>query len=265
MQAFLLGNLSNGGVLELMMRFLKSMGHRFLLRWPPGLAEVVLSTYHSWRRHSASLPNPLLRDCSNRHIQVGLRGALAPLPRRRTAASRGSAGGVQGSQTWRSPGSQVLRAVWVRGPWAGSLSWDTPGTASWQRLPGSAPPGQGGAVAVPSFGPWTDCLVTSQLCPLGWAGTSLLLSLSFLVRGGATHPPRALSGLKACAWRVAGLPLAWDGPQDQRRAGLTGVPESVPGRSVCLSLDAGSNRWLGLMEWIAGRGQSGVPIRVESS
>uniref|UniRef100_A0AAA9RXQ1 Calcineurin binding protein 1 n=1 Tax=Bos taurus TaxID=9913 RepID=A0AAA9RXQ1_BOVIN len=68
-QAFLLGNLSNGGILELMMRFLKSMGHRFLLRWPPGLAEVVLSTYHSWRRHSASLPNPLLRDCSNRHIQ----------------------------------------------------------------------------------------------------------------------------------------------------------------------------------------------------
>lgn len=67
--AFLLGNLSNGGVLELMVRFLKSMGLRFLLRWPPGLAEVVLSTYHSWRRHSASLPNPLLRDCSNRHIQ----------------------------------------------------------------------------------------------------------------------------------------------------------------------------------------------------
>ncbi|KAB0370162.1 hypothetical protein FD755_018124 [Muntiacus reevesi] len=67
--AFLLGNLSNGGILELMMRFLKSMGRRFLLRWPPGLAEVVLSTYHSWRRHSASLPNPLLRDCSGRHIQ----------------------------------------------------------------------------------------------------------------------------------------------------------------------------------------------------
>ncbi|XP_057600764.1 calcineurin-binding protein cabin-1 isoform X4 [Hippopotamus amphibius kiboko] len=67
--AFLLGSLSNGGVLELMVRYLKSMGHRFLLRWPPGLAEVVLSIYHSWRRHSASLPNPLLRDCSDRHIQ----------------------------------------------------------------------------------------------------------------------------------------------------------------------------------------------------
>lgn len=68
--AFLLENLTNGGILELMMRYLKGMGHKFLLRWPPGLAEVVLSTYHSWRRHSTSLPNPLLRDCSNEHIKV---------------------------------------------------------------------------------------------------------------------------------------------------------------------------------------------------
>ncbi|XP_016059787.1 PREDICTED: calcineurin-binding protein cabin-1 [Miniopterus natalensis] len=66
---FLLENLTNGGILELMMRYLKSMGHKFLLRWPPGLAEVVLSIYHSWRRHSTSLPNPLLRDCSNKHIK----------------------------------------------------------------------------------------------------------------------------------------------------------------------------------------------------
>ncbi|XP_058137722.1 calcineurin-binding protein cabin-1 isoform X2 [Dasypus novemcinctus] len=66
---FLLGNLTNGGILELMMRYLKAMGHKFLLRWPLGLAEVVLSIYHSWRRHSASLPNPLLRDCSNEHIK----------------------------------------------------------------------------------------------------------------------------------------------------------------------------------------------------
>lgn len=71
MHTFLLENLTNGGILELMMRYLKSMGHKFLLRWPPGLAEVVLSTYHSWRRHSTSLPNPLLRDCSNDHIKVG--------------------------------------------------------------------------------------------------------------------------------------------------------------------------------------------------
>lgn len=69
--AFLLENLTNGGILELLVRYLKSMGHRFLLRWPPGLAEVVLSIYHSWRRHSASLPNPLLRDCSSQHIKVG--------------------------------------------------------------------------------------------------------------------------------------------------------------------------------------------------
>ncbi|XP_054448801.1 calcineurin-binding protein cabin-1 [Pteronotus mesoamericanus] len=66
---FLLENLTNGGILELMMRYLKAMGHKFLLRWPPGLAEVVLTIYHSWRRHSTSLPNPLLRDCSNKHIK----------------------------------------------------------------------------------------------------------------------------------------------------------------------------------------------------
>ncbi|XP_023576691.1 calcineurin-binding protein cabin-1 isoform X2 [Octodon degus] len=66
---FLLENLTNGGILELMMRYLKGMGSKFLLRWPPGLAEVVLSVYHSWRRHSTSLPNPLLRDCSNKHIK----------------------------------------------------------------------------------------------------------------------------------------------------------------------------------------------------
>lgn len=74
--AFLLENLTNGGILELMMRYLKGMGHKFLLRWPPGLAEVVLSIYHSWRRHSTSLPNPLLRDCSNKHIKVRWAGGL---------------------------------------------------------------------------------------------------------------------------------------------------------------------------------------------
>lgn len=58
------------------MRYLKSMGHKFLLRWPPGLTEVVLNIYHSWRRHSTSLPNPLLRDCSNKHIKVRWPGSL---------------------------------------------------------------------------------------------------------------------------------------------------------------------------------------------
>ncbi|XP_045145500.1 calcineurin-binding protein cabin-1 [Echinops telfairi] len=66
---FLRGNLTNGGILELMMRYLKAMGHRFLLLWPPGLPDVVLSIYHSWRRHSTSLPNPLLRDCSDTHVK----------------------------------------------------------------------------------------------------------------------------------------------------------------------------------------------------
>lgn len=80
--AFLLENLTNGGILELMMRYLKGMGHKFLLRWPPGLAEVVLSIYHSWRRHSTSLPNPLLRDCSNKHIKVRwARGLLRAIVR----------------------------------------------------------------------------------------------------------------------------------------------------------------------------------------
>lgn len=59
------------------------------------------------------------------------------------------------------PEVEEPRLTGAQGPLGSSLSWDTPGTASWQHLPGSAPPGQGGAVAVPSFGPWTDCLVTS--------------------------------------------------------------------------------------------------------
>ncbi|KAJ6659060.1 hypothetical protein lerEdw1_019363 [Lerista edwardsae] len=66
---FLLANLSNGGILELMMRYLKVVSQRFLAKWPPGLSKVVLSIYHSWRKHSSSLPNPLLRDCSDRHIR----------------------------------------------------------------------------------------------------------------------------------------------------------------------------------------------------
>ncbi|KAI6076314.1 Calcineurin-binding protein cabin-1 isoform X2 [Aix galericulata] len=59
---FLLDNLNNGGILELMMRYLKVISQKFLVKWPPGLSEVVLSIYNSWRKHSSSLPNPLLRD-----------------------------------------------------------------------------------------------------------------------------------------------------------------------------------------------------------
>ncbi|XP_030074198.1 calcineurin-binding protein cabin-1 isoform X1 [Microcaecilia unicolor] len=66
---FLLDNQNNGGILELMMRFLKVISQKFLVKWPPGLAEVVLSMYTSWRKHCSNLPNPLLRDCSNQHIK----------------------------------------------------------------------------------------------------------------------------------------------------------------------------------------------------
>ncbi|XP_066546101.1 calcineurin-binding protein cabin-1 isoform X3 [Amia ocellicauda] len=66
---FLLNNMSNGGILELMMRFLKAIGQKFLEEWPPELVAVVLEIYQSWRKHSIGLPNPLLRDCSNQHIK----------------------------------------------------------------------------------------------------------------------------------------------------------------------------------------------------
>uniref|UniRef100_A0A8C6YEF5 Calcineurin-binding protein cabin-1 n=1 Tax=Naja naja TaxID=35670 RepID=A0A8C6YEF5_NAJNA len=66
---FLLANLSNGGILELMMRYLKVISQKFLVKWPPGLPEVVLDIYNNWRKHSSSLPNPLLRDCHNQHIR----------------------------------------------------------------------------------------------------------------------------------------------------------------------------------------------------
>lgn len=51
------------------MRYLKVISQKFLVKWPPGLSEVVLSIYTSWRKHSTSLPNPLLRDSSNQHIK----------------------------------------------------------------------------------------------------------------------------------------------------------------------------------------------------
>ncbi|XP_063000055.1 calcineurin-binding protein cabin-1 isoform X2 [Elgaria multicarinata webbii] len=66
---FLLANLNNGGILELMMRYLKVISEKFLVKWPLGLSEVVLNIYNNWRKHSSSLPNPLLRDCHNQHIR----------------------------------------------------------------------------------------------------------------------------------------------------------------------------------------------------
>ncbi|KAG5840641.1 hypothetical protein ANANG_G00190890 [Anguilla anguilla] len=67
--SFLLDNMVNSGILELMMRYLKAVGRKFLEEWPPGLAGVVLEVYCSWRKHSSGLPNPLLRDCSDQHIR----------------------------------------------------------------------------------------------------------------------------------------------------------------------------------------------------
>lgn len=67
---FLLNNMTNGGILDLMMRYLKAVGQKFLEQWPRGLSAVVLDIYQTWRKHSSGLPNPLLRDCSNQHIRV---------------------------------------------------------------------------------------------------------------------------------------------------------------------------------------------------
>ncbi|XP_056102870.1 calcineurin-binding protein cabin-1 isoform X1 [Rhinichthys klamathensis goyatoka] len=67
--AFLLANMQNGGVLELMIRFLKAVGQMFLEEWPAGLAGVVLDLFICWRKHSSGLPNPLLRDSNNQHIK----------------------------------------------------------------------------------------------------------------------------------------------------------------------------------------------------
>ncbi|XP_035021663.1 calcineurin-binding protein cabin-1 isoform X2 [Hippoglossus stenolepis] len=74
---FLLNNMSNGGILELMMRYLKAAGQKFMKEWPRGLTSVVLEVYQTWRKHSSGLPNPLLRDCSNQHIREMLAMSLA--------------------------------------------------------------------------------------------------------------------------------------------------------------------------------------------
>ncbi|XP_049341483.1 calcineurin-binding protein cabin-1 isoform X2 [Astyanax mexicanus] len=66
---FLLANMQNGGILELLLRYLKAIGKKFLEEWPPGLTGVVLDIYSCWRKHSAGLPNPLLRDSTNQHIK----------------------------------------------------------------------------------------------------------------------------------------------------------------------------------------------------
>uniref|UniRef100_A0AAR2JIQ6 Calcineurin-binding protein cabin-1 n=1 Tax=Pygocentrus nattereri TaxID=42514 RepID=A0AAR2JIQ6_PYGNA len=75
--SFLLANMQNGGILELLLRYLKVMGQKFPEEWPPGLGGVVLDIYNCWRKHSAGLPNPLLRDSNNRHIKEMMMMSLA--------------------------------------------------------------------------------------------------------------------------------------------------------------------------------------------
>uniref|UniRef100_A0A672HWT4 Calcineurin-binding protein cabin-1 n=1 Tax=Salarias fasciatus TaxID=181472 RepID=A0A672HWT4_SALFA len=74
---FLLNNMTNGGILDLMLRYLKAVGQKFMEEWPRGLTAVVLDVYQTWRKHSSGLPNPLLRDCSNQHIREMLAMSLA--------------------------------------------------------------------------------------------------------------------------------------------------------------------------------------------
>ncbi|KAM3610377.1 uncharacterized protein V6R79_003088 [Siganus canaliculatus] len=121
--AFLLSNMTNGGVLDLMMRYLKAVGQKFLEAWPRGLAAVVLEVHQTWRKHSSGLPNPLLRDCSNQHIREMLAMSLACMelqleqwshnkgksafPRRSSSSSGGGGGaGAGGAPTDDAPDSE---------------------------------------------------------------------------------------------------------------------------------------------------------------
>ncbi|XP_056273916.1 calcineurin-binding protein cabin-1 isoform X2 [Pseudoliparis swirei] len=74
---FLLNNMTNGGLLDVMMRYLKAVGQKFLVEWPRGLTAVALEVHQTWRKYSCGLPNPLLRECSNQHIREMLAMSLA--------------------------------------------------------------------------------------------------------------------------------------------------------------------------------------------
>lgn len=74
---FLLNCMSNGGILDLLMRYLKAVGQKFLEHWPRGLTSVVLEVYQTWRKHSTGLPSPLLREGSNQHNREMLMICLA--------------------------------------------------------------------------------------------------------------------------------------------------------------------------------------------
>ncbi|XP_051923504.1 calcineurin-binding protein cabin-1 isoform X2 [Hippocampus zosterae] len=74
---FLLQNMTNGGILDLMLCYLKAVGQKFMEEWPPGMTAVVQEVYQAWRKHSCGLPNPLFRDCSKQHIREMLEMSLA--------------------------------------------------------------------------------------------------------------------------------------------------------------------------------------------
>ncbi|KAL0979452.1 hypothetical protein UPYG_G00185250 [Umbra pygmaea] len=102
--SFLLNNMNNGGILDLMMHYLKVMGLKFMEEWPRGLTAVVLQVYHSWRRHSSGLPNPLLRDCSNQHIREMLLMSLScmELQLEQWSHSKGKSGSTRKSSGGQS-------------------------------------------------------------------------------------------------------------------------------------------------------------------
>ncbi|KAK3540198.1 hypothetical protein QTP70_028388 [Hemibagrus guttatus] len=114
--SFLLANMANGGILELLMRYLKAVGQKFLEEWPSGLSGVVMEIYNCWRRHSAGLPNPLLRDSNNQHIKEMMMMSLSCMEmqleqwvltkgknssQRRSMSGHGSDHNEQGSQESR--------------------------------------------------------------------------------------------------------------------------------------------------------------------
>lgn len=118
----------------------------------------------------------------------------------------------------------MLRAV-GQGPWAGSLCWDRVGLPPDGVCPGPPPRQVGGVGRL-----WSRTDRLGQLSVVPPWRADFLLSLSFLVCGGAMHPPGALSGLRACAG--GGRAASWNGPR-MGRMGLTIVPESVPGSPIC--------------------------------
>lgn len=104
---FLLNNMTNGGILDLMMRYLKAVGQKFMEEWPRGLTAVVLEVYQTWRKHSSGLPNPLLRDCSNQHIREMLAMSLACMELQLEQWSHSKGKTVSPRRSSTGPGSEA--------------------------------------------------------------------------------------------------------------------------------------------------------------